>query len=69
MFPENCTWNKLLSTRFLLGIILAGLGFVAYMYNAAEFLVFGGFLAGIYGTYVAGNTRSKNVTTRTNGAN
>lgn len=59
--------KKLYSTRFLLAIFIATLGFVACLVKAPSLIVLVTFLAGVYGTYVTGNTSSKNTMIKANG--
>ena len=59
--------KKLYSTRFLLALFIATLGFVACIIRAANLVVLVTFLAGVFGTYVTGNTISKNTMIKANG--
>jgi len=57
-------WHKLISTRLIFGAFIVMLAFVGYCLDKPQFIAFVGILTGVYGTYVAGNTRSKNVAVR-----
>jgi len=57
-------WHKLISTRLIFGLVIVILAFVGYILKKPEYLTFVGVLTGVYGTYVMGNTRSKNVAAR-----
>lgn len=58
--------QKLYSTRFLLALFVAVLGFVACLVGAESLIVLVTFLAGVFATYVTGNTSSKNTLIKSN---